>query len=358
MTDRPLPVTRIPQGYPDFISSIKERIHAAQIRAALSVNRELVLLYWQIGKEILLRQESEGWGAKVIEQISRDLSSEFPEMKGFSTRNLKYMRKFAEAWSNEQFVQQLAAQIPWFHNCVILDQISDPDEQEWYIRQTITNGWSRSILVHQMESDLYNRQGKTISNLRERLPAPQGELAQQIIKDPYNFDFLSLGKEHAEHDLHQGLLHHLRDFLIELGIGFAFVGSQYHLEVGSEDFYIDLLFYHLKLHCYVVIELKVVDFAPEFAGKLNFYLSAVDDLLRDEKVDQPSIGILICKTRNRVIAEYSLRDMKKPIGISTYSLKKALPARLKGNLPTVEELEEELVRLGDAESRNKGGKSE
>jgi len=352
VTDRPLPATRIPQGYPDFISSIKERIHSAQIRAALSVNRELVLLYWQIGKEILQRQESEGWGAKVIEQISRDLSSEFPEMKGFSSRNLKYMRKFAEAWSNEQFVQQLAAQIPWFHNCVILDQISDPDEQEWYIRETIANGWSRSILVHQMESDLYNRQGKPVSNLLERLPAPQGELAQQIIKDPYNFDFLSLGKEHTEHDLHQGLIQHLRDFLIELGMGFAFVGSEYHLEVGGEDYYIDLLFYHLKLHCYVVIELKVVDFTPEFAGKLNFYLSAVDDLLRDVKVDQPSIGILLCKTRNRVIAEYALRDMKKPIGISTYTLKKALPARMKGKLPTVEELEEELVRL----DKTTGGK--
>jgi len=352
VTDRSLPATRIPQGYPDFISSIKERIRSAQIRAALSVNRELVLLYWQIGKEILQRQESDGWGTKVIEQISRDLSSEFPEMKGFSSRNLKYMRRFAEIWSNEQFVQQLAAQIPWFHNCVILDQVSDPDEQEWYIRETIANGWSRSILVHQMESDLYNRQGKTVSNLRERLPAPQGELAQQIIKDPYNFDFLSLGKEHTEHDLHQGLLHHLRDFLIELGMGFAFVGSEYHLEVGGEDFYIDLLFYHLKLHCYVVIELKVVDFTPEFAGKLNFYLSAVDDLLRDVKVDQPSIGILLCKTRNHVIAEYALRDMKKPIGISTYTLKKALPARMKGKLPTVEELEEELVRL----DKTTGGK--
>ncbi|MDD5186926.1 MAG: PDDEXK nuclease domain-containing protein [Methanoregula sp.] len=358
MTDRPLPATRIPQGYPDFISSIKEQIRSAQIRAALSVNRDLVLLYWQIGKEILQRQESDGWGTKVIEQISRDLSSEFPEMKGFSSRNLKYMRKFAEIWSNEQFVQQLAAQIPWFHNCVILDQVSDPDEQEWYIRETIANGWSRSILVHQIESDLYNRQGKTVSNLRERLPAPQGELAQQIIKDPYNFDFLSLGKEHTEHDLHQGLIQHLRDFLIELGMGFAFVGSEYHLEVGGEDYYIDLLFYHLKLHCYVVIELKVVDFTPEFAGKLNFYLSAADDLLRDAKVDQSSIGILLCKTRNHVIAEYALRDMKKPIGISTYTLKKALPARMKGKLPTVEELEEELVKLGDAESRNVGGKNE
>ena len=345
-------------GYLTFLDSIKERIRAARIHAALSVNRELVLLYWQIGKEILQRQESEGWGAKVIEQISRDLSSEFPEMKGFSSRNLKYMRKFAEAWSNEQLVQQLAAQIPWFHNCVILDQISDPDEREWYIRETIANGWSRSILVHQIESDLYNRRGKTVSNLRERLPAPQGELAQQIIKDPYNFDFLSLGKEHTEHDLHQGLLCHLRDFLIELGMGFAFVGSEYHLEVGGEDFYTDLLFYHLKLHCYVVIELKVVDFTPEFAGKLNFYLSAVDDLLRDAKVDQPSIGILLCKTRNHVIAEYALRDMKKPIGISTYTLKKALPTRMKGKLPTVEELEEELVKMGDAKSRNVGGKNE
>ncbi len=297
-----------------------------------------------MGRSILQRQGEEGWGAKVIDRLSVDLRREFPEMKGFSSRNLKYMRAFAEAWDDDGFVQQVAAQIPWFHNCVILDKLKDRDEREWYLFETVKNGWSRNVLVHQIESDLFRRQGKATTNLHWTLPSPQSDLAQQILKDPYNFDFLSLGERASERDLHRSLLEHLRDFLIELGVGFAFVGSEFHLEVGDQDFYLDLLFYHLRLRCYVVIELKIGDFAPEHVGKLNFYLSAVDNLIRDEELDQPSIGILLCKTKNRVIAEYALRDLNKPMGISTYKLKRALAEGMRRNLPTIEELETELER--------------
>ncbi|MGB3944404.1 MAG: PDDEXK nuclease domain-containing protein, partial [Methanothrix sp.] len=270
------------------------------------------------------------------------LRREFPEMRGFSPRNLKYMRAFSEAWDDDVFVQQVAAQIPWFHNCVILDKLRDRSEREWYICETVENGWSRNVLVHQIESDLFRRQGKAVTNLRWTLPPPQSDLAAEILKDPYNFDFLSLGERASERYLHRSLLAHLRDFLIELGVGFAFVGSEHPLEVGGQDFRIDLLFYHLRLRCYVVVELKIGDFAPEHVGKLNFYLSAVDDLIRDSDHDGPTIGILLCKTKNRVIAEYALRDLNKPVGISSYRLKKALAGEMKRNLPTIEELEAEL----------------
>ena len=278
----------------------------------------------------------------MIDRLSVDLRREFPEMKGFSPRNLKYMRAFAEAWEDDGFVQQVAAQIPWFHNCVILDKLKDRAEREWYLRETVNNGWSRNVLVHQIESDLFRRQGKAVTNLRWTLPPPQSDLAAEILKDPYNFDFLSLGERASERDLHRSLLAHLRDFLIELGVGFAFVGSEHPLEVGGQDFRIDLLFYHLRLRCYVVVELKIGDFAPEQVGKLNFYLSAVDDLIRDADHDGPTIGILLCKTKNRVIAEYALRDLNKPVGISSYRLEKALAGEMKRNLPTIEELEAEL----------------
>lgn len=332
----------LPVGYTELLFDLKSRVRAAQVRASLSVNRELVVLYWQMGRSILQRQGEEGWGAKVIDRLSRDLRREFPEMRGFSPRNLKYMRAFSEAWDDDVFVQQVAAQIPWFHNCVILDKLRDRSEREWYICETVENGWSRNVLVHQIESDLFRRQGKAVTNLRWTLPPPQSDLAAEILKDPYNFDFLSLGERASELDLHRSLLAHLRDFLIELGVGFAFVGSEHPLEVGGQDFRIDLLFYHLRLRCYLVVELKIGDFAPEHVGKLNFYLSAVDDLIRDSDHDGPTIGILLCKTKNRVIAEYALRDLNKPVGISSYRLKKALAGEMKRNLPTIEELEAEL----------------
>jgi predicted nuclease of restriction endonuclease-like (RecB) superfamily len=328
-------------GYDEFLNDLKGRIRQAQVRAALAVNRELVTLYWQIGREILSRQQAQGWGARVVDLLSRDLRHEFPEMKGFSPRNLKYMRAFAEAWPDNAIVQQVAAQIPWFHNCALLDKVKGAEEREWYIRQTVEHGWSRNVLVHQIETGLYQRQGRAVTNFSRTLPAPQSDLAQQITKDPYNFDFLTLGPAAHERDLEGGLLAHIRRFLLELGVGFAFVGSQYHLEVGGQDFYLDLLFYHLRLRCFVVLDLKMTEFLPEYAGKMNFYLSAVDDLLRHPS-DAPSVGLILCKSQNRIIAEYALRDTAKPIGVSAYQLTEALPEDLKGSLPTIEELEAEL----------------
>ncbi|NEQ69984.1 MAG: DUF1016 domain-containing protein [Symploca sp. SIO2D2] len=331
----------LPTGYDNFLRELKERICSAQIRAALAVNYELVLLYWQMGREILFQQQQQGWGAKVINQLAKDLKQAFPEIKGFSPRNLKYMRAFAQAYPDEQFVQQAAAQIPWFHNCVLLDKVKDTVERQWYIQKTIEHGWSRSILVHKIEVKLYHRQGKAATNFERTLPKPQSGLAEQILKDPYNFDFLGLGDQARERELEKALLKHIRDFLLELGVGFAFVGNQYHLEVGGRDFWIDSLFYHYLLHCFVVIDLKVVEFEPEFSGKMSFYVSAVDDLLRQSE-DNPTIGIILCKTKNQILVEYALRDVNKLIGVSTYQLQDALPENLQGSLPTIEQLEAEL----------------
>jgi len=328
-------------GYDELLHDLKDRIKQAQVRAALAVNRELVLLYWSIGRDILIRQQQQGWGAKVIDRLAADLRRAFPEMKGFSPRNLKYMRAFAESYSDEHFVQQVAAQIPWFHNCVLLDKVEAQNEREWYMRQTVEYGWSRAVLVLQIESGLYRRHGTATTNFERTLPAPQSDLARQLLKDPYNFDFLTLDEEARERDLERGLLEHIREFLLELGVGFAFVGSQYHLEIGEQDFYLDLLFYHLRLRAFIVIELKMGEFKPEYAGKMNFYLSAVDDLLKHPQ-DQPSIGIILCKTKNKVVAEYALRDTHKPIGVSSFQLTESLPEKLQGSLPTIEELEEGL----------------
>ena len=338
----------IPAGYEQLLGELKERIRQAQVRAALSVNRELVLLYWQIGHGILLQQQQQGWGAKVIDRLARDLQHKFPGMKGFSPRNLKYMRAFAGAYPDQSIVQASPAQITWYHNTTLLDKVKDPAERDWYMRATIQHGWSRDVLAHQIESGLYRRQGQAVTNFDRTLPAPESDLARQLLKDPYNFDFLTLGAAAHERDLEHGLLAHLRDFLLELCVGFAFVGSQYHLEVGGEDFYLDVLFYHLRLRRYVVIDLKIGEFKPEYAGKMNFYLAAADDLLRHPD-DQPSIGIILCKTRNRTIAEYALRDMHAPLGVVTYRLTEALPEELRGSLPTIAELEGTLHSPADDE---------
>lgn len=334
-----------PPGYDAFLKQLKERIRSAQVGAALAVNRELVLLYWQNGRDILARQKEKGWGAKVIDRIADDLRKAFPGVEGFSPRNLKYMRAFAQAWPDEEVVQQLAAQIPWFHNCVLIDKVKDRSEREWYIRATVEHGWSRAMLVTWIESDLYKRKGKAVTNFERTLPAPQSDLARETLKDPYSFDFLTLRDEAVEAELEGGLVAHIRKFLLELGAGFAFVGQQVHLEVGGDDFYIDLLFYHLKLRCYVVIDLKMTAFKPEYAGKMNFYLSAVDDLLRHPD-DKPTIGIVLCKSKNKVVAEYALRDISKPVGVSSFLTKlvESLPATLKGSLPSPKELEAELSK--------------
>jgi len=329
------------QTYATFVSDLKQKIADARHRAGLSVNRELVRLYWNIGRDILGRQEREGWGARVIDRLAGDLRQAFPEMTGLSARNLKYMRAFAEAWPDVEFVQQLAAQLPWGHNMLILDAIKRPQERAWYARQTIEHGWSRNVLAHQIGSNLFARQGSALTNFSRTLPTEQSELAQEILKDPYTFDFLALGPDMLERDLERGLIEHLRLLIMELGKGFAFVGSQYHLEVGGQDYYLDLLFYHLRLRCFVVIELKIEDFKPEFAGKMNFYLSAVDDQLRHPD-DQPTIGIILYKGRNEVIVEYALRDSSKPMGVAQYRLSQALPAQLEHELPTVEEFAREF----------------
>ncbi|ABW32989.1 PDDEXK nuclease domain-containing protein [Acaryochloris marina] len=332
------------EGYDIFLNDVKTRIRAAQVKAKLAVNQELVLLYWQIGREILTRQQQQGWGAKVIDQLSKDLRQEFPEMKGFSARNLKYMRAFAEAYDDQQIVQQAAAQIPWFHNCVLLDKVKDPQIRQWYSQKTIENGWSRSVLVHQIESDLHKRQGSAITNFDRALPQPQSDLAQALLKDPYHLEFLGIAEEVQERDLENALLHHMRDFLLELGVGFAFLGNQYPLTIGGEDFYLDLLFYHVRLHCYVVIELKMTGFKPEYSGKMNFYVAAVDDLLRSPG-DQPTIGLILCKSKNQTIIEYSLRDMNQAIGVSTYHLGDQLPLPVQDKLPPIEVLQEQLEQI-------------
>jgi len=339
----------VPNSYGQFLAELKSRIQAAQLRASLAVNRELVLLYWRIGRDILDRQEREKWGAKVIDRLATDLKRSFPDMKGLSPRNLKYMRAFAEAWPAEPIVQAVLAQITWYHNLAILEKLATSEDRIWYAKATIQHGWSRNVLVLQIEAGRMHRQGKAVANFDRTLPSPQSDLARDITKDPYNFDFLTLRADAHERDLERGLLDHLRQFLLELGVGFAFVGSQYRLTIGNEDFFIDLLFYHLKLRAFVVVDLKMTAFEPEFAGKMNFYLSAVNDLLRHPD-DQPSIGMILCKTRNRFVAEYALRDINKPIGISEYRLAESLPEKLKGSLPTIEELESELGSASARES--------
>ena len=336
----------IPNDYPELFARLKERIQRAQLKAALSVNRELIILYWQIGSEILSRQDAEGWGAKVIDRLSTDLRDTFPEMKGFSPRNLKYMRSFAEAWPDEQFVQQAVAQIPWGHNVRLLDKLNSDDERKWYVQQISEHGWSRDVLLHHLETNLYARQGQAITNFKTTLPKPQSDLAQELLKDPYSFDFLALAKHARESELQRGLLEHLRHFLIELGVGFAYVGSNVHLEVGGADFYLDLLFYHLKLRCFIVIDLKTGAFKPEHAGKMNFYLAAVNDQLRHAD-DQPSIGMILCREKNSLVVEYALRDVNKPIGVPAYTVTESLPETLVDSLPSLAEIEAEFRRKAD-----------
>ena len=333
----------LPAGYAPLLADLKARVRAAQVRAVLSVNRELVLLYWHIGREILRCQRDEGWGAKVVERLAQDLRTEFPEIEGFSPRNLKYMRALAVAYPEGEFVQQVAAQIPWGHNLLLLNKLKQRELREWYAKKTLEHGWSRAVLSMQIQTKAHSRAGKALTNFKQTLPPPQSDLAQQTLKDPYVFDFLTLSVGARERELEQGLVDHVQKFLLELGVGFAFVGRQVHLEIGKEDYYLDLLFYHLKLRCYVVIDLKMEPFKPEFAGKMNFYLSAVDDRMRGPQ-DQPTIGLLLCRDKNRITVEYALRNMAKPIGVAQWQtrLVESLPRKLKGALPSVKDLEKEL----------------
>lgn len=408
----------LPVDYAPLLADIKARVQSARIKAGLAANRELLALYWDIGLMILHRQRAEGWGTKVVARLAADLRAEFPEMTGFSARNLDYMLAFAEAWGGDVILQQPVAKLavgnatspgqqstgkdsladvresvrpnvpqpvrplptgalsqlaiespmasgaimqqavallpatapepmvslPWGHNLVLLHKLKDRETRLWYAQAALEHGWSRAVLTVQIETQAYRRMGRAVTNFQRTLPPPQSDLAQQVLKDPYMFDFLTLSAEARERELEQGLTEHIQKFLMELGVGFAFVGRQVHLEVGGEDYYLDLLFYHLKLRCFVVLDFKMEAFKPEFAGKMNFYLTAVDEKMR-HAADQPTIGLLLCKEKNHLTVEYALRDMKKPIGVAEWKtrLVESLPKNLRGVLPSVEELERGLA---------------
>ncbi len=341
MSDKPVSLVSAPEGYANWLGELKSRIHSAQQRAALAINRELVLLYWQIGCDILQRQVEQGWGAKVIERLAHDLRIAFPDMKGFSPRNLKYMRAFAEAWPDASFVQEVLAQLPWYHQLALLDKLPGPETRKWYAAKAIEHNWSRNVLVMQIETRLLERSGRAVTNFEAHLPAPQSDLARESLKDPYRFDFLGLTDQAQEREIENALVRHVTEFLLELGAGFAFVGRQVLLDVGGDEFFIDLLFYHLKLRCYVVIELKGGKFKPEHLGQLGFYLTAVDRQVKSEQ-DNPTIGLLLCKSKNKVVAEYALGDKSQPMGIAEYKLLESLPEELQTSLPSIEQIEREL----------------
>ena len=349
----------LPPDYADWLASVKQRISGARQRALLSANAEQIRLYHDIGRDILKRQSRQGWGARVIDLLSSDLRAAFPEMKGLSSRNLKYMKFFAQECPGLHFVQQTAApigqqtaahlsqpfadQLPWFHIVTLITKLSDPALREWYAREAVRQSWPRDTLVVQIKSQLHLRQGAAVTNFRQRLTAPEAGLAAQILKDPYHFDFLGLGDEAHERDIENALIRHITRFLLELGAGFAFVGKQVRLEVAGDEFFIDLLFYHTRLKCFIVVELKAQAFKPEHAGQLNFYLNAVDAQIKAPD-DKPTIGLLLCKTKNRLVAEYALSGIEKPIGVAEYQLVRALPKPLDTCLPSIEELEAELSR--------------
>jgi len=341
MNGQPASTNATPSGYTEWLAELKSRIHRAQQRATLAVNRELVLLYWQIGSDILTRQAEQGWGAKVIERLARDLRHAFPDMKGFSPRNLKYMRAFAEAWPDASFVQEVLAQLPWYHQLALLDKLPGPQTRHWYAAKAVEHNWSRNVLVMQIETGLLERCGAAQTNFPNTLPAPQSDLARESLKDPYRFDFLGLTDKAQEREIEHALVRHVTEFLLELGAGFAFVGRRVLLDVGGDEFFIDLLFYHLKLRCYVVVELKGGKFKPEHLGQLGFYLTAVDAQIRHPQ-DNPSIGLLLCKSKNKVVAEYALRDNTQPLGIAEYKRLASLPESLQSSLPSIEDIEREL----------------
>ena len=339
------PHGELPRDYAKTFGEIKQRIMQERLRVILAANAAMVFLYWDIGRMILDRQERAGWGARVIDRLAADLREAFPDMKGFSSRNLKYMRAFAAAWPDRAIVQEPLAQITWYHNITLIEKLDAAADRLWYARQVAEHGWSRNILVLQIEGRAHQRHGKALTNFQAALPPADSDMAAQVFKDPYLFDFLGTADLRREREVEQALVDHIQRFLLELGSGFAFVGRQVRLEFASHDYYLDLLFYHLKLRRYVVIELKAVPFEPAFIGQINVYLSAVDDLLRHPD-DKPTIGLLLCRSKDRIVVEYALRDLMKPIGVAGWETQivEKLPEDLKGSLPTVEELEMELSR--------------
>jgi predicted nuclease of restriction endonuclease-like (RecB) superfamily len=345
---------QLPSGYQELLQELKGRIRTAQVRAGLAVSRELVLLYWSIGKDLSQRFASQGWGTKINERLASDLQAEFPGVEGFSPRNFRYMRALAEAWPEQEILQSLIAKLPWGHNLRVLDRIKDRPTREWYLRAALEYGWSQDVLVLQIKSRLHEREGKSLTNFQRELPPPESDMAEKILKDPYNFDFLTVTEAAKEREIERGLLTHLRDLLLELGRGFSFVGSQVPLTVDGQTFYIDLLFYHVRLHRYFVFELKVGAFQPEHAGKLGFYLAAVNGTMRTP-VEGPSIGVLLCESRSGPIVEFTLETINQPIGVSTYHVTRELPAPMQEELPTVEDLQEVVNKLrSEIESLRKG----
>ena len=341
------------QEYKGWLREIKEKIKGAQIRAALSANRELLDFYYDLGR--MITEKDSVWGSKFLERLSLDLKKEFSQMQGFSVTNLKYCRLFYKYFSispragdelnkvDKSELYKSVSRIPWGHVKLLINKIKDHDEALFYINQTIENGWSRDVLALMIKSDLFNRSGKAVNNFKNTLPEPISDLAEQTLKDPYVFDFMTMTKPYIERDIENQLIDNISKFLLELGKGFAFVGRQYHLKVGESDYYIDLLFYHIKLKCYVVIELKNIKFIPEYAGKLNFYLSAVDSYVKGSD-DNPTIGILLCRDKNNIETEFALRNIGKPMGVSEFEILEKLPENLRSSLPTVEEIEAELQK--------------
>lgn len=336
-------LSEMSDSYLDFIEAIKKEIENQRLKVVLNANSSMICLYWNIGKAILQKQEEEGWGAKVIDRMAKDLKEAFPDISGFSPRNIKYMRKFAECWPDFEIVQRIVAQIPWRSNISLMDKLPDEESRIWYAQKTIENGWSKTILDMQIQSGLMERTGKSVNNFPAALPPADSDMANQIFKDPYLFDFLGTDMPRREVEIERQLTEHIQNFLLELGQGFAFVGRQVHLEVGGDDFYIDLLFYHLKLRCYVVIELKACDFEPGFISQLNMYQNVVNDILRYPG-DNPTIGLLLVKGKNQTVVEYSLAGYQNPIGVAEWKnqMVKALPEELKSSLPSIEEIEKEL----------------
>jgi predicted nuclease of restriction endonuclease-like (RecB) superfamily len=375
--------------YRSIVAELKEKIRSARSQAAFTVNRQLLTLYWEIGQTISQQEISEGWGAKVVETLSKDLSTEFPDLKGLSPRNLRYMRDFAVAYP--QFgilqsslaklpdsttkpaqppilqpsvakletasilqaplaklsdIQSMLGQISWYHHITLLEKVKSLDERIFYIRKTIENGWSRNVMFHHIGNNLYKRQGKALTNFEATLPQHQSILAKETLKNPYIFDFLSISEEMQERDVEQSLIRHIRKFMLELGKGFAYVGNQYNLNVDGNDYFLDLLFYNYHLHCFVIFELKIGDFKPEYAGKLNFYVNTVNEQIKG-KSDNPTIGVLLCKTPNDTVIRFTLRGISTPLGVADYKLAQSLPQKLKSQMPTVKELEEALE--GDLE---------
>jgi predicted nuclease of restriction endonuclease-like (RecB) superfamily len=336
-------VKEMPDGYFSFVKELKDFIKKEKLATILNANQRMIMMYWHIGKVILNKQEAEGWGAKVIDRLSTDLKEAFPEETGFSPRNLKYMRKFAESWADLSIVQRTVAQIPWRSNITLLDKIKEPELRLWYAQKTIENGFGKEMLVFQIESKLHIREGKAVNNFLETMPPLDSDLANQSFKDPYIFNFLGNESHIKERELEQKLIDHIQKFLLELGQGFAFVGRQVHLELGDSDFYLDLLFYHIKLKCYIVIELKTGKLEPGHISQLNMYMNVVNDALCG-KDDNKTIGLLLVKEKDRVVAEYSLAGVNNPIGISNWEneITKSLPENLKSSLPSIEEIENEL----------------